>query len=365
MKLEKSFTDETKVLIGNLKELVFKTRKQALKTINTEMVRLYYEIGRRIIENEQKGNIKSEYGEKLIARISEELTKEFGKGFSRTQLKQMRQFYLLYQIGRSLTDQFEPVLSWTHYCELIKIDDEIKRKFYERYAIEEGLSIRDLKRQIGSLFYERLALSTEKKSLIVHEREKFVPATIDESIKDPYILEFLDLADRPEYTEGEVEQAIVDNLQKFLLELGQGFSFVARQKRFTIDNDHFYIDLLLYNIHLKSYIVIEIKNTKFKHEYAGQMNFYLNYVIDQLNKGDDNEPIGIILCADNSGTTQVKYSLTGIDKKIFPSAYKVSLPKVEDLQRIVERVRYNYLNLSEPSLNKVWDNDEDDIYNDI
>ncbi len=238
MKLEKSFIDESKALIGNLKELVLKTRKQVLKTINTEMVSLYYEIGRQIVENEQKGKFRAEYGKELLSLISKELTQEFGKGFSETNIKLFRRLYLVYSIRQTVSAEFE--LSWSHYCELLRIDDETKRKFYERYAIEEGLSIRDLKRQIGSLFYERLVLSTEKKSLIIHEREKFVPATIDESIKDPYILEFLDLADRPEYTEGEVEQAIVDNLQKFLLELGQGFSFVARQKRFTLDNDHFY-----------------------------------------------------------------------------------------------------------------------------
>ena len=295
-----SITKQTRDLIIELKTLVNQAKTRLLRTVNSEMVRLYFEIGNRIIENEQGGKSRAEYGKELLEHISQELTKEFGKGFSVTNLRQMRQFYSIYQKHQTVSDEFK--LPWSHYCELIKIEDETKRLFYERYALEEALSVRDLKRQIQSLFYERLHLSTEKKSLMIHERGKFIPEGAEEILKDPYVLEFLGLEERYEYNETDLEQAIMDNLQKFLLELGQGFSFVARQKRFTLDNDHFYIDLLFYNIYLKAYVVIDLKTTKFKHEYSGQMNFYLNYVQDQLNKEDDKEPIGIILCTEKCDT---------------------------------------------------------------
>ena len=173
---------------------------------------------------------------------------------------------------------------------------------------------------------------------MIHDRDNFIPESAEETLKDPYILEFLGLEERYEYNETDLEQAIMDNLQKFLLELGQGFSFVARQKRFTLDNDHFYIDLLFYNIYLKAYVVIDLKTTKFKHEYSGQMNFYLNYVQDQLNKEDDKEPIGIILCTEKCDT-QVQYSLIGINKQIFPAKYKISLPAKEDLQKLIDQTK--------------------------
>lgn len=328
--------NQTRNLIIEIKTLINQTKSSLLKTINSEMVKLYFEIGKRIIENEQGGKLRAEYGKELLKHISQELTEEFGKGFSVSNLKQMRQFYTVYQKRQTLSGEFN--LPWSHYCELIKIEDETKRLFYERYAIEEGLSVRDLKRQIQSLFYERLHLSIEKKSLIIHERDKFIPESMEETLKDPYILEFLGLEERYEYNESDLEQAIMDNLQKFLLELGQGFSFMARQKRFTLDNDHFYIDLLFYNIYLKAYVVIELKTTKFKHEYSGQINFYLNYVKDQLNKEDDREPIGIILCTEKCNT-QVQYSLIGIDKQIFPTKYKVSLPTQKDLQKLIDQTK--------------------------
>ncbi|PIN87031.1 hypothetical protein COV19_01785 [Candidatus Woesearchaeota archaeon CG10_big_fil_rev_8_21_14_0_10_44_13] len=295
-------------------------------------------MGRKIVEEEQKGGKRAGYGEKLIESLSVELIKEFGKGFSLTALKNMRIFYTVYKdkIGQSVTDEFFR-LSWTHYCELIKIKDGVKRRYFEKYVISENLSVRDLKRQMYSLHYERLLMSKDRKALIGYERRGNIPSKTEELIKDLYILEFLDLDERKTYTEKEIETRILDDLQKFLLELGQGFSFVARQKRFTIDNDHFYIDLLFYNIHLKCYVVIELKTSKFRHEDAGQINFYLNYVKRELNKEGDNEPIGIILCTEKN-KVQAEYAAAGMSNKMFVSKYKLYLPSKEELEREVRRL---------------------------
>ncbi|MEK6816627.1 MAG: PDDEXK nuclease domain-containing protein, partial [Nanoarchaeota archaeon] len=305
-------------LVSDLKRIISTARHRAFSAVNAQMLKAHYEIGKRIVEEEQKGEKRAGYGKQLIDSISKELIKEFGRGFSSTALRNMRLFYLIYtdKIHQTLSDEFHkgkirqsvtgelhqkwktvsPKLAWSHYCELIKIDDKAKREYFEKYAINENLSVRDLKRQIHSLHYERLLMSKDKKTLVEYERKGNIPTRSEDLIKDPYILDFLSLEEKNIYTEKELESRILDNLQKFLLELGQGFSFVARQKRISIDNEHFYIDLLFYNIYLRCYVVIELKTTKFKHEDAGQMNFYLNYVKKEINTNEDNEPIGILLC---------------------------------------------------------------------
>ena len=326
------------ILVQDIKKLIRKARYNALSAVNAEMLKAYYEIGRRIVEDEQKGDIRAEYGKKVLESLSIELNKEFGRGYSVTALKNMRLFYRIYKdkIGQSVTDDFFK-LTWTHYCELIKIEDNIKRNYFEKYAVAENLSVRDLKRQIYSLHYERLHLSKDKEALIEYERKGNLPNKPEEIIKDPYILEFLNLEEKHIYAEKELETRILDDLQKFLLELGQSFCFVARQKRFSIDNDHFYIDLLFYNIYLKCYVVIELKTAKFKHEDAGQMNFYLNYVRNELNKKGDNEPIGIVLCTDKN-KVQVEYAISGISNKLFVSKYKLYLPTKEELEQEIRRL---------------------------
>lgn len=325
-------------ILKEIKSIIAKARYTAFTAINTEMLKAYFDIGKKIVEEEQQGEKRAGYGENLIESLSAELIKEFGKGFSITALKNMRIFYTVYKdkIGQSLTDEFFK-LSWTHYCELIKIKEETKRRYFEKYAISENLSVRDLKRQMYSLHYERLLMSKDKKALIEYEQKGNIPSKTEELIKDPYILEFLDLDEKKTYTEKEIETKILDDLQRFLLELGQGFSFVARQKRFTIDNDHFYIDLLFYNIYLKCYVIIELKTAKFKHEDVGQVNFYLNYVKKELNKEGDNEPIGIILCT-KKDKVQVEYAITGMSNKMFVSKYKLYLPTKEELERELKRV---------------------------
>ena len=320
-------------ILRDIKEIINKARYNAFNAVNTEMLKAYYEIGRKIIEEEQNGEKRAGYGEKLIDTLSKELTEEFKKGFDATNLRRMRRFYLIYQKWETVS----PKLTWSHYSELIKIEEETKRRYVEKYAISENLSIRDLKRQMYSLHYERLLMSKDKKALIEYEKKGNMPSKTEELIKDPYVLEFLDLDEKKIYTEKQIETKILDDLQKFLLELGQGFSFVARQKRFTIDNDHFYIDLLFYNIYLKCYVIIELKTTKFKHQDAGQINFYLNYVKNELNKGGDNDPIGIILCAEKD-KVQAEYALAGISNRLFVSKYKLYLPTKEELEKEIRRL---------------------------
>ena len=320
-------------LIQNIKDVIKKARYNAFNAVNTEMLKAYFEIGRKIVEEEQKGEKRAEYGEKLIDILSQELMNEFNKGFDVTNLRRMRRFYQTYTKWETVS----PKLTWSHYSELIKIEDETKRKYFEKYAVSENLSVRELKRQMYSLHYERLLMSKDKKALIEYEKKGSIPNKSEELIKDPYVLEFLDLDEKNVYSEKELETKILDDLQKFLLELGQGFSFVARQKRFTIDNDHFYIDLLFYNIYLKCYLIIELKTAKFRHEDAGQMNFYLNYIKKELNKENDNEPIGIVLCTEKDNV-QAEYATLGISNKLFVSKYQLYLPTKERLEREVRKL---------------------------
>ncbi len=326
-------------LLKKIKEIIFKARYKAVYSINQEMLNAYFEIGKRIVEEEQNSRHRADYGTRLLELLSQELSKEFGKGFSATNLRNMRLFYHVYnsEIHQLASDESKWKLTWSHYCELIKIDEPVKRKYLESYAAKESLSVMELKRQIYSLHYERLLISKNKKALIHHEIKAFVPQKPEEVIKDPYILEFLNLEEKSEYTEREMETKILNELQKFLLELGQGFSFVARQKRFTLDNDHFYIDLLFYNIYLKCYVVIELKTGKFKPEDSGQLNFYLNYVRKELNKEGDNEPIGIILCT-GKDKVQVEFALSRMPNKLFVSKYKLYLPSKEELEREIKKL---------------------------
>src|SRR3989338_3799564 len=320
-------------ILKYIKSIIAKARYAVFTAINSEMLKAYFEIGRKIVEDEQKGKKRAGYGENLLETLSAELIKEFGGGFDSSNLRRMRRFYQTYQKWETVS----PKLTWSHYCELIKIEDITKRRYFEKYTVAENLSVRDLKRQIYSLHYERLLLSKDKKALVEYEKKGNIPAKSEDLIKDPYVLEFLELEEKNVYTEKELETKILDKLQKFLLELGQGFSFVARQKRITIDNEHYYIDLLFYNIYLKCYVLIDLKTAKFRHEDAGQMNFYLNYVRKELNKEGDTEPIGIILCTEKE-KIHVEFTLSGINNKMFVSKYKLYLPTKEELEREVKRL---------------------------
>lgn len=324
---------EAKAVLNEIKSIIATARNNVVRSINVEMLNAYFEIGKKIVEEEQRGEKRAGYGERLLEFLSGELNTDFGRGFDASNLRRMRRFYLTYRKWETVS----PKLTWSHYCELIKIDEPVKREYFLDYAIRENLSVRDMKRQIYSLHYERLLMSKNKKALIAYESKVLAPQIAEDVIKDPYILEFLNLGEKPEYTEKELETKILDELQKFLLELGQGFSFVARQKRFTLDNDHFYIDLLFYNIYLKCYVVIELKTGKFKPEDSGQLNFYLNYVRKELNKEGDNEPIGIILCT-GKDKVQVEFALSRMPNKLFVSKYKLYLPSKEELEKEIRKL---------------------------
>ena len=320
-----------KPMIMEIKAIILNARSRAFAAVNIEMLNAYFEIGRKIVEEEQKGQIRAGYGKKVIGLLSNELKKDFGNGFDGSNLRRMRRFYLAYKIWETVS----PKLTWSHYCELIKISNCKKRKYFEVYAAHENLSVRDLKRQIYSKHYERL-IAGSKQAFTSDGSNKLALTNAEEIIKDPYVLEFLDLDETKGYTEQEMENRIMDRMQKFLLELGQGFTFVARQKKLNIENSRFFIDLLFYNIYLNCYVLIEIKTSKFRNEDAGQINFYLNYVKKEMNHSGDDEPIGIILCAEKN-KIQAEYALSGLSNRMFISKYMLYLPSKDKIEEEIRK----------------------------
>lgn len=339
-------------LLERIGEILREARTKVVREINKAQVLAYWEIGREIVEFEQKGKIRAEYGEELIIKLSRDLTDKFGRGFSKSNVFLMRQFYLTYPkkfqtvSGKSLRTQkfqmtsgksetlpckFEPMLSWSHYCELLKVEEPLARSFYEKEAIENNWSVRELKRQINSMLFERLALSKDTKTVMKMAKKGQVIEKPEDAIKDPYILEFLNLKEEATYTESQLEQALIDKLQYFLLELGKGFTFVARQKRITITNRHYYIDLVFYNRLLKCFVLIDLKTGELDHSDIGQMNFYLNYFKENEKQEDENDPIGLILCAKKDDIF-AKYVLGGLSNKVFASKYKLALPSEKELR---------------------------------
>ncbi len=301
------------------------------------MVETYWKIGQRIVEEEQGGASRAEYGTKLIENLSKYLTDTFGKGFSEANLKNMRQFYLTYP---EFDTQCVANLSWTNIRTIIRIDDKKERDYYFKESAEQNWTSRQLERNIKSGYYHRI-LSTQENS---SNKEKCLPAVIDtkEFIKDPYVLEFLDLPENIEGKESALESALISNLQKFLLELGKGFCFVARQFRISTETDHFYADLVFYNYLLKCFVVIDLKTTKLSHSDIGQMDMYVR-MFDELKRGaDDNPTIGIIMCTDKS-ETMVKYSVLQESQQIFASKYKTVLPTEEELADMISKENTKFL----------------------
>ena len=288
-----------------IKSILEQARNKVYKVANSTMVEAYWNIGRVIVEK-QGGSNKAEYGTALIKNLSKKMTKEFGKGFTTTNLKYMRQFYLTFQKSHALSDQ----LSWTHYRLLMRVENENARNFYIEECIKSNWSTRQLERQITTLFYERL-LSSKDKEKVLKEIYKLEPQIkkAEDIIKDPYVLEFLGLPENTNFLEKNLEQALIDHLQKFLLELGRGFSFVARQKRITFDGRYFYIDLVFYNYLLKCFVLIDLKVGDLTHQDLGQMQMYVHYFEEEMMNEGDNPPIGIVLCADKSDSI-VKYILS-------------------------------------------------------
>lgn len=319
-------------LIQDIASIFEKGKKQAYKTINNILVQTYREIGKRIIKFEQKGKLTSEYGSRLLINLSKELS-VYGKGFSRSNLTYMRLFYIKYPKSETVSHK----LSWSHYFELLKIDNALARNFYEKQCIKENWSIRELKRQKNSMLFERIALSKDKKGVLQLSEHGEIIETSKDIIREPFILEFLGISEDYKYSEKELEQKIIDNLQMFLLELGKGFTFVKRQFRMTLNNRHFYADLIFYHRILKCFVIIDLKIGEVDHGDVGQMNMYLNYFKTEENTKDDNDPIGIILSAEKEHIS-AQYALGGISNKLFVSKYQIYLPKKDELEKEVKRL---------------------------
>ncbi|RUA28040.1 MAG: hypothetical protein DSY76_04730 [Bacteroidetes bacterium] len=317
----------------NIISILKDARNNIIQTINHKMVYTYYEIGRLIVEEEQKGKLRAKYGAELIKKLSNKLTEEFGKGFSVTNLKQMRSFYSIYQKGQTSSDHFK--LSWSHYLLLMRIDNVEERSFYEIEAIENNWSLRELQRQFDSALFERLTLSRNKNEIQELSKKGQIIETAKDSLKDPYILEFVGLPENNKYSESDLEQGLIDKLENFLLELGKGFTFVGRQVRFTFDEEHFRVDLVFYNRILKSFVLIDLKIGKLTHQDLGQMQMYVNYYDRFVKLDDENKTIGIILCKDKKDTL-IEITLPENNNQIFASKYQTVLPSKKDLRQLIE-----------------------------
>ena len=329
-----------KDIYSSIKELMDNARNSVAKEVNNILIQTYWEIGRIIVEDEQGNSDRAEYGKQLITDLSKRLTKEYGKGFSRSNLQNMRNIYLSYPICQTLSGK----LSWSHYCELLSISDEKKRSFYEKETVSANWSVRELKRQIKTSLFERLLLSSgdENKEKVLDLALKGNEiATPSDVVKDPYVFEFLGLPEEKPIMESDLEKALITHIEKFLLELGKGFMYVGSQQRVTLGNTHYYVDMVFYNKILRSYVLIELKTGKLMPEAVGQLNMYLNYYKAEVNDEMDNEPIGIILCTDKD-SIQAEYALGSLSNKIFASKYTLYIPDREQLEEQVERVVKEY-----------------------
>jgi predicted nuclease of restriction endonuclease-like (RecB) superfamily len=316
-----------------IRNAILNARGRAYAAINFEMVTAYWEIGQAIVAA-QEGKERAEYGSALLKYLSENLTKEFGKGYDERNLRNMRAFYLAFPIRNALRTE----LSWTHYRLLLKVENDVSRQFYLDECVKSNWSTRQLERQINSFFYERL-LSSQDKDSVRQEIQKLEPGVQPKDvIRDPFVLEFLGMQQSPNLYEKDIEQGLVDHMQKFLLELGRGFCFEARQKRISFDGRHFFIDLVFYNYLLKCFVLIDLKVGDLTHQDIGQMQMYVNYYTRELMNEGDNPPIGILLCSDKSEAV-VKYTLSESDKQIFASKYQMYLPTEEELKQEIQRER--------------------------
>ena len=330
--------DEFKIVkegfIGEIKGIIDKAREGAVRSVNFSRVQMYWNIGRRIFEEEQHGKARAEYGSYLIKRLAERLEPEYGSGFGVRQLNLCRQFFITYPIVHALRSQ----LNWTQYKLLIAIPNEDKREYYELEAVNNGWNSRELERQIYSGLYERLLISNDKESVLAVARRDRIPENPQEVIKDPMMLEFLGLERRPSYYEKDLESAIIDHLTEFLLEMGKGFSFVARQRRIMLEDDEFFVDLVLYNRLLRCFVVVDLKTGKLTHQDLGQLQMYVNYY-DRCEKLEEENPtIGILLCSSKNDTV-VKMALPADNKTIMASRYELYLPSSVQLADEVGQIR--------------------------
>ncbi len=322
-------------LINDIRQLLDQSRQRLQQTVNGAMVQTYWQVGCLIVEDEQQGESRASYGKQVLKQLSKVLTTEFGKGFDLTNLRKMRQFYLTFPIRDALRTE----LSWTHYRTLIRIENEQARQWYLNESIEQAWSARALERQIGVLYYERLLSSKDGEAVKKEATKKTLPLAVGKEsyLRDPYILEFLNLPTQ-NVLETDIEHGIIDNLQKFILELGKGFAFVERQQRLSTNDQDFYIDLVFYNFKLKCFLLIDLKIGKLNHQDVGQMDTYVR-MYDQLKKQEDDNPtIGLILCSEKSEAV-AKYSVLADQKQLFASKYLAFLPTEEELRKELERER--------------------------
>ena len=343
-------------LFGKIAELLSEARKFIVKNVNQTIVLTYFEIGKLIVEEEQEGKERAEYGKSVLKELSQKLTDEFGKGYSVYNLERMRNFYLVFRNRiaeseksaslmrksdeeksaspmRKIESPFN--LSWTHYLQLIKIENEEERNFYEIEAVNNNWSVRELERQYDSSLYERLVLSRDKEGIKELSRKGQVVTKPIDTIKEPYVLDFLGLEEKDKYTESDLETAIINKLEHFLTELGKGFLFVGRQQRITIEDEHFYVDLVFYNRLLQCFVLIDLKIGKLKHQDLGQMQMYVNYYDEFKKTKEENLTIGIVLCKQKNETL-VRITLPKENQQIFASKYQTVLPSKEELKQLIE-----------------------------
>jgi len=339
---------EVSGFLRRIGKILEKARQNVKTAVNLNMVYTYYEIGRQIVEEEQNGKDRAEYGKRILAELSAYLTERFGKGYSIDNLKLMRKFYRIYsadQIGETLFPQFKklPVtetgrrffLSWSHYLKLMRITNEDERHFYEIESVRNDWSLAELRRQFDSALYERMTLSHDKEKVASLSKVGHIVEAPADAIKDPYVLEFLGLPELPSYSETELENHIIDHLQAFLLELGKGFAFIGRQQRFTYEEEHFFVDLVFYNRLLRCFVLFDLKIGNLKHQDIGQMQMYVNYYDRMVKLEDENPTIGIILCKDKKESI-VEMTLPKDNRQIFASKYETVLPSKEELKKLLD-----------------------------
>jgi len=325
---------ELNTLYNTINQIIEEARNTVYRTANFTMVQAYWNIGRAIVEEEQNGQDRAEYGQYILQELAKKLTKKYGKSYGERNLRYVRQFYRIFQNWNAVRSE----LRWTHYRLLLRIENDQARQFYLQEAIDCNWSTRSLERQINKLYYERMLMSKNNQVVKAEATEKTTQQEPKDIIKDPYVLEFLGLKDNTDFRESELEQAIIDKLQDFLLELGKGFTFHSRQYRISLDGEHFYIDLVFYNYILKCFLLIDLKTGKLKHQDIGQMDTYVRYFEDKIKQENDNPTIGLILCTEKNNAV-VKYSLLNDSKQLFAAKYMTYLPTEQELKKEIERER--------------------------
>ena len=323
-------------MIEEIRDVIISSRNKIAYEVNNTMLLAYWNVGRIIVENEQNGNIKAEYGKQIMKELSKELRKILGSGFSVSNLFNMRKLYVTYPKFQTLSGK----LSWSHYCELLSIENDDERNFYEKECVNSNWSVRELKRQLETSLFERLLLSdgkANKEKVLQLAKEGQILNSPEDMIKDPFVFEFLGVPEKKPLLEKDLEYKLIKHIENFLLELGKGFMFVGSQQRVTLGNVHYYVDMVFYNKILKAYVLIDLKMGNLKPENFGQMNMYLNYYEEEVNDEGDNKPIGIILCAEKDNVV-AEYSIGGLNNNLFASKYTYYIPKQEELIAQVEQV---------------------------